>query len=38
MAKLIFYRLSEDAKMKEASAYSNQDLQLSKYFAKWPGQ
>jgi dCTP deaminase len=37
MAKLIFYRLSEDAEQKEKSAYSDQDLKLSKYFAKWPG-
>ena len=37
MARLIFYRMSEDAeKPEEKTPYNNQTLQLSKFFREWP--
>jgi dCTP deaminase len=35
MARLSFYRMSQDAERVESS-YENQDLQISKFFADWP--
>jgi len=36
MAKLIFYRMSEDSKKPdEIPSYSNQELKLSKFFEEW---
>jgi len=36
LAKLIFYRMSEDAcEPESATSYSNQSLQLSTFFAEW---
>jgi len=37
MASLTFYRMSKDGE-KEESAYQNQSLELSKFFAPWPGK
>ena len=39
MANLIFYRMSQDCKEEQNTspkAYENQELELSKFFAKWP--
>jgi dCTP deaminase len=37
MARLVFYRMSEDATEEDADpSYEGQSLQLSKYFASWP--
>lgn len=49
MAKLVFYRMSEDCRQEKQAAtggeplvyndlYANQDLQLSKIFAPWPAK
>jgi dCTP deaminase len=35
MARLFFYRMSEDCKKPEPGDYSTQTLQLSKFFADW---
>jgi len=35
MGRLVFYRMSQDAKCPEESAYGDQTLQLSKYFRDW---
>lgn len=36
MARLIFYRMSEDAKEPDKTKYDKQSLQLSKFFGDWP--
>jgi len=36
LAKLIFYRMSKSASKPSPTAYDDQELQLSKYFGKWP--
>jgi len=36
MARLIFYRMSQDATTPEKKPYDDQSLQLSKFFGKWP--
>jgi|SRR5882672_2302488 len=36
MARLEFYRMSQDCKKTRPSSYGEQSLQLSKYFASWP--
>ena len=35
MARLIFYRMSQDAEKPEKTAYDTQTLKLSKFFAEW---
>jgi len=37
MARLLFYRMSEDAP-EEKSSYESQTLKLSKFFSEWPEQ
>ena len=37
MAELTFYRLSQDSKESDHS-YEEQNLELSKYFGKWPNE
>jgi dCTP deaminase len=37
MARLLFYRMSEDATIEDSdTSYEGQSLKLSKYFAQWP--
>lgn len=36
MARLEFYRMSEDAEKEAAGSYDAQTLQLSKFFGEWP--
>ena len=36
MAELIFYRMSKDPAKPGQTGYDMQDLELSKYFSKWP--
>jgi len=36
MARLEFYRMSEDAEAEGPGSYNTQTLQLSNYFGKWP--
>jgi dCTP deaminase len=38
MAKLIFYRMSEDAPETTVGEYGSQSLKLSKFFRKWPSK
>jgi dCTP deaminase len=38
MADLIFYRMSQDATQSSPTKYSEQTLQLSKFFGEWPGK
>jgi len=38
MARLIFYRMSEDSHEPEDKTYNDQTLELSKFFKKWPGR
>jgi dCTP deaminase len=36
LARLVFYRMSEDATFEKACTYNKQALQLSKHFKPWP--
>jgi hypothetical protein len=36
MANLQFYRMSQDAPKSKPTGYESQQLQLSKFFARWP--
>ncbi len=38
MAKLTFYRMSQDAEPGQKSAYGDQSLELSKFFKHWPAR
>lgn len=39
MARLVFYRMSEDAAEEDADpSYEGQTLKLSQYFAPWPNR